>query len=78
MTERFPQKRTIAALVAGLVLAGCSGSNTPDQDTVLEMYERCQEAGGRWEEFYSADKRFIGGDTDSFYFKCHPSVPGDE
>ena len=49
VTERFPQKRTIAALVAGLVLVGCGCSRAPDNDRVSEICERCQASGGQWQ-----------------------------
>ena len=76
MTERSTQKRTIAALVAGLVLAGC-GAAPPDEDKLLEMFKRCQEVGGEWTESYSSSGLLVGSDDD-FYFKCSPNEPSDE
>ena len=72
MTERSTQKRTIAVLLAGFVLAGCGA--TPDNDTVLEMYERCQEVGGQWAESYD---NILWG-FDDYQFSCRPNEPSDE
>ena len=77
MPERSTPMRTIAALVAGLVLAGCGGAAPPDEDKVLEMFKRCQEVGGQWAEQYSHTDKSVGSD-DSFYFRCSPSEPSDE